>query len=58
LTINYKAPTPLHVPLVIHAWLGKRDGRKIFLEAELREDHPDAPIIATANALFIAINAY
>ena len=58
LTINYKAPTPLHVPLVIHAWLGQRDGRKIFLEAELREDQPDASIIATASALFIAINAY
>jgi acyl-coenzyme A thioesterase PaaI-like protein len=58
LTINYKAPTPLHVPLVIHAWLGKQDGRKIFLEAELREDHPDASVIATASALFIAINAY
>jgi acyl-coenzyme A thioesterase PaaI-like protein len=58
LTINYKAPTPLHVPLVIHAWLGKRDGRKIFLDAELREDRPDASIIATASALFISINAY
>jgi acyl-coenzyme A thioesterase PaaI-like protein len=58
LTINYKAPTPLHVPLVIHAWLGQRDGRKIFLEAELREDRPDASVIATASALFIAISAY
>jgi acyl-coenzyme A thioesterase PaaI-like protein len=58
LTINYKAPTPLHVPLVIYAWLGQRDGRKIFLEAELREDRPDASVIATASALFIAINAY
>lgn len=58
LTTNFKAPTPLHVPLVIHAWLGRRDGRKIFLEAELREDHPDALIIATASALFIAISAY
>ena len=58
LTINYKAPTPLHVPLVIHAWLGQRDGRKIYLEAEMREDRPDASIIATASALFIAINAY
>ena len=58
LTINYKAPTPLHVPLVIHAWLGQRDGRKIFLEAELREDRPDASVIATSSALFIAINAY
>ena len=58
LTINYKAPTPLHVPLVIYAWLGQRDGRKIFLEAELREDRPDASVIATASALFIAISAY
>jgi len=58
LTINYKAPTPLHVPLVIHAWLGQRDGRKIFLEAELREDRPDTSVIATASALFIAISAY
>jgi hypothetical protein len=46
------------VPLVIYAWLGQRDGRKIFLEAELREDRPDASVIATSSALFIAINAY
>lgn len=55
LTINYKAATPLHTPLVIRSWLAKRDGRKLFLEAEMSEQHDNAPVIATASALFIAI---
>ena len=58
LTTNYKAATPLHTPLVIHAWLGKRDGRKIYLEADLREVGTDRPVIATASALFIAIDTH
>jgi acyl-coenzyme A thioesterase PaaI-like protein len=58
LTIRYKSATPLHRPLVIKSWLGKREGRKLWLEAELREDFVGAPIIATATGLFISIEAY
>ena len=58
LTIRYKSATPLHRPLVIQSWLGKREGRKLWLEAELREDFVGAPIIATATGLFISIEAY
>ncbi len=58
LTIRYKSATPLHRPLVIQSWLGKREGRKFWLEAELREDFVGAPIIATATGLFISIEAY
>lgn len=56
LTIRYKAATPLNTPLVIEAWLSRREGRKLYMEAELREHRPDAPLIATATALFIEPN--
>ena len=56
LTVRYKAPTPLLTPLVMTCWLTKRDGRKLFIEGELRENRPDAPLIASAAALFIAPN--
>ncbi|MFM7127206.1 MAG: PaaI family thioesterase [Actinomycetota bacterium] len=58
ITVRYKAPTPLHEPLVITAWLDRREGRKLFLEAELRLDRPDGPVLATSSALFIAIERY
>ncbi|MFM8380968.1 MAG: PaaI family thioesterase [Actinomycetota bacterium] len=58
ITVRYTAPTPLHEPLVITAWLDRREGRKLFLEAELRLDRPDGPVLATSSALFIAIERY
>lgn len=58
ITVHYTAPTPLHEPLVITAWLDRREGRKLFLEAELRLDRPDGPVLATSSALFIAIERY
>lgn len=58
ITVRYKAPTPLNIPLVIRAHLARRDGRKLHLEAEMREDRPDAPLIATSHALFIAIESF
>lgn len=58
ITVRYKAPTPLNTPLVIRTHLARRDGRKLHLEAEMREDRPDAPVIATSHALFIAIENY
>ena len=58
ITVRYKAPTPLNTPLVIRARLDRRDGRKLHLVAEMVEDRPDAPLIATSHALFIAIESY
>lgn len=58
ITVRYKAPTPLREPLIMSAWLDRREGRKLFLEAELREKTPESPLLATASALFIAIDRY
>lgn len=57
ITVRYKAPTPLRQPLVVTAWLDRREGRKLFLEAELHLVGPDAQrtLLATSSALFIAI---
>lgn len=58
LKIRYHAPTPLHQELVLRAWLDRREGRKLFIDAELRENTPGAPVLASASALFIAIENY
>lgn len=58
LKIRYHAPTPLRRELVLEAWLDRREGRKLFIDAELRENLPDAPVIASASAVFIAIESY
>jgi acyl-coenzyme A thioesterase PaaI-like protein len=53
LSVSYKAGTPLGTPLVITAWLDRRERRKLFIESELREDRSDAPLIATCSAIFV-----
>lgn len=53
LAVTYKAGSPLETPLVITAWLDRRERRKLFIESELREDRVDAPLIATCSAIFI-----
>lgn len=58
LSVRYRAGTPLGCPLVITAWLDRREGRKLFIESELREDRPDADLIATASAIFIEIDRH
>lgn len=58
LSIRYRAGTPIGSPLVITAWLDRRDGRKMFIESDLREDRPEAPVIATASAIFIEIDRH
>lgn len=58
ISVRYKAPTPLNMPLVIRARLDRIEGRKLHLVAEMSEDRPDAPLIATSHALFIAIETY
>jgi acyl-coenzyme A thioesterase PaaI-like protein len=58
ITVSYKAPTPLRQPLIVTAWLDRREGRKLFLEAELHLLGPDSErtLLATSSALFIAVN--
>ena len=58
ISVRYKAPTPLNTPLVIRARLDRIEGRKLHLVAVMSEDRPDAPLIATSHALFIAIETY
>ena len=60
ITVNYKAPTPLCQPLIVTAWLDRREGRKLFLEAELHQIGADSQrtLLATSSALFIAIDKY
>jgi acyl-coenzyme A thioesterase PaaI-like protein len=53
LSVRYLGGSPLGTPLVITAWLDRRERRKLFIESELREDRPEAPLIATCSAIFI-----
>lgn len=52
LTVNYRAPVPVGVNLSVRAWLGHREGRKLFMGAEMT--HDGRPI-CDAEGLFIAI---
>lgn len=54
LTIRYLAPTPVGEELEFRARLARRDGRKLFMEAEAYRV-ADRTQIATAKATFIAI---
>jgi acyl-coenzyme A thioesterase PaaI-like protein len=53
LTIHYRSPTPLHVPLRLEGRLVKRDGRKIFTEGAL---YAGDRLCAEAEGLFISID--
>jgi acyl-coenzyme A thioesterase PaaI-like protein len=53
LTVTYRAPVPLGVPLEFRARLTRRDGRKLLIEGEAR--HGDT-LLAQADALFIAVD--
>ncbi|MEX0767420.1 MAG: PaaI family thioesterase [Microthrixaceae bacterium] len=50
LGVDYRSPTPLHVPLYLEGWLDRRDGRKIFAKATL---HAEGQLTAEASGLFI-----
>jgi acyl-coenzyme A thioesterase PaaI-like protein len=57
LTVRYHAPTPIHQPLEFRARLQRRDGRKLHTVAQARvADGPDAPVVASAEAVFIAVD--
>jgi acyl-coenzyme A thioesterase PaaI-like protein len=53
LDIKYIAPTPIGEPIIARAWLARREGRKLYIEASLHAG--DVPL-ASAAALFIAID--
>jgi acyl-coenzyme A thioesterase PaaI-like protein len=53
LNITFLAPTPIGEPIVARAWLARREGRKLFIEASLRSGERD---LASATALFIAVD--
>jgi acyl-coenzyme A thioesterase PaaI-like protein len=52
LTVHYRAPTPVGLDVTVRARLRKRDGRKLYMEAEMRHE---GDLIADAEGLFIAI---
>jgi acyl-coenzyme A thioesterase PaaI-like protein len=52
LTVRYLAPTPVGVEIEFRARLVRRDGRKLFMEAEATQE---GKVVARATGLFIAI---
>jgi acyl-coenzyme A thioesterase PaaI-like protein len=53
LDITYIAPTPIGETITARAWLARREGRKLFIDASL---HAGDLKLASATALFIAID--
>lgn len=53
LDIKYIAPTPIGEPIIARAWLSRREGRKLYIQASL---HAGGVELASAHALFIAID--
>jgi acyl-coenzyme A thioesterase PaaI-like protein len=53
LGVDYRRPTPLATPLVLEAWLDRREGRKIWIRGTLTAD---GELKAEAEGLFIAFD--
>jgi acyl-CoA thioesterase FadM len=53
LTVTYRAPVPIGVPLEFRARLSGREGRKLLMAGEAR--HGDL-LLAEAEALFVAVD--
>jgi acyl-coenzyme A thioesterase PaaI-like protein len=53
LDITYSAPTPIGEPITARAWLARREGRKLYIDASL---HAGDVKLASATALFIAVD--
>jgi acyl-coenzyme A thioesterase PaaI-like protein len=53
LTVTYRAPVPLGVPLEFRARLTRRDGRKLLMAGEARRGDT---VLAEAEALFVAVD--
>ncbi len=53
LHVDYRNVTPIDTPLTARGWMRKAEGRKAFVNAELRD--PDANVLAEANGLMIRL---
>ncbi len=53
LTISYRQPVPVGIPISFHARIRAQDGRKLYVEAEATLDDE---LLATAEALFILVD--
>ncbi len=51
LTIRYRKPTPLHVPLTLRAWMDREDGRKRVVKGTC---HSGEVLLSEAEGLFIS----
>lgn len=56
LTVRYLAATPIEQPLEFRSRVVRREGRKLFCEAEARIAEGEGELVATATAVFIAID--
>lgn len=52
--VDYLRPAPLHQPLILTSRHLRREGRKLFHQAELQ--HPDGTVLARGKGLFIVID--
>jgi uncharacterized protein (TIGR00369 family) len=52
--VDYLRPAPLHQPLVLISRHLRREGRKLFHQAELQ--HPDGSVLARGKGLFVVID--
>lgn len=52
LSVTYRAPTPLHTPIVFKGWVEKVDGRKIFTKGT---SHNGETLCAEVEALFLSM---
>jgi acyl-coenzyme A thioesterase PaaI-like protein len=52
--VDYLRPAPLHHPLVLISRHHRREGRKLFHQAELQ--HPDGTVLARGKGLFVVID--
>lgn len=53
LHVDYRKVTPIDTPLAVHAWIRETQGRKAFVNSELRD--PDGALLAEAHGLMIRL---
>lgn len=53
LHVDYRKVTPIDTTLTARSWVREAEGRKAFVNAELR--HPDGSLLAEANGLMIRL---
>jgi acyl-coenzyme A thioesterase PaaI-like protein len=53
LHVDYRRVTPIDSPLTARGWVAKAEGRKAFVDAELRD--PEQNLLAEANGLMVRL---